>query len=84
MKKVSIAVLVVFMLSSCTDSTGARKTLIRWGYKDVVIGGYGWFSGSSSDFYKTKFKATAPNGETVTGVVTGGLFFKGNTIRLDN
>lgn len=68
---------------SCTDEDGARKTLERNNYKVIKVGGYSWLGGSKDDTYKTEFEAIAPNGDTVTGVVTSGLF-KGNTIRLDD
>jgi len=78
-----LLITLLSFLSSCTDETGAKKALERSGYKPISVGGYGYFSGSDDDIYKTKFKAIAPNGDTVTGVVTKGTF-KGNTIRLDD
>ena len=76
--------IVVFALSiSCTDEDGARKTLARNNYRVIEVGGHGWFSGGKDDVYITKFKAVAPNNDTVTGCVTSG-WFKGNTIRLDD
>ena len=78
-----IAVVSCFTFSSCTDESGARKTLERSGYKPIEVGGYGWFAGSKDDVFVTKFKAVSPNGETVTGCVTKG-WFKGNTIRVDD
>lgn len=77
------SLLLAVVLSSCTDESGAKKALERNGYKPIYVGGYGWFAGSKDDVYVTKFKAVAPNGETVTGCVTKGLF-KGNTIRVDD
>lgn len=77
------SLLLAAWLTSCTDKTGATKTLERSGYKPLNVGGYGWFVGGKEDWYVTKFKAIAPNGEVVTGCVTRGLF-KGNTIRLDD
>ena len=64
------------------DVEGAQKTLKQSGYIPIQVGGYGWFSGSKSDWYSTKFKAIGPLKDTVTGVVTKG-FFKGSTVRLD-
>jgi len=77
-----VAVLVLSITVSCTDEKGARKTLERHGFKPLEVGGYGWFDGSKSDVYRTRFKAIAPNGEIVTGCVTSG-WFEGHTIRLD-
>jgi hypothetical protein len=75
--------LLVVVLSSCTDKSGAKKALERNNFKPIEVGGYGWFSGSKEDVYRTNFKAIAPNGDTVTGCVTSG-FFKGNTVRIDD
>jgi hypothetical protein len=64
------------------DIPGATKTLKSSGYLPIEVGGYGWFRGSQRDFYSTKFKAISPSQDTVSGIVTKGLF-KGSTIRLD-
>jgi hypothetical protein len=82
MKKLFL-IAISIMLFSCTDESGARKTLERGGYKPISVGGYGWFAGSKDDVYVTKFKAVAINGDTVTGCVTSG-WFKGNTIRTND
>lgn len=66
-----------------TGVEGAKKTLKSSGYIPIEVGGYSYFSGSKSDFFRTKFKAISISKDTVTGVVTKGLFFKGSTIRLD-
>jgi len=60
-----------------------KKVLERNGFIPVNIGGYGWFSGSKDDLFVTKFKAIAPNKDTVTGCVTKGIF-KGSSIRLND
>lgn len=77
------SLLLAVVLSSCTDESGAKKALERNGYKPINVGGYGWFAGSKDDVYVTKFKAVAPNGDTVTGCVTSG-WLKGNTVRTDD
>lgn len=77
------SVLLAVVLSSCTDESGAKKALERNGYKPINVGGYGWFAGSKDDVFRTKFKAVAQNGDTVTGCVTSG-WFKGNTVRTDD
>jgi len=81
MKKI-ILISITALLMSCTDEKGAKKTLENSGYTNVSVGGYGLFGGSKDDVYCTKFTATSPNGNRVTGVVTSG-WFKGHTIRLD-
>lgn len=75
--------LSTIILSSCTDNAGTRKTLLRNNYKPISVGGYGWFGGSKGDIFVTKFKAVAPNGDTLTGCVTSG-WFKGNTLRTND
>ena len=77
------SLLLAVVFSSCTDESGAKKALERNGYKPISVGGYGWLAGSKDDVYVTKFKAVAPNGDTVTGCVTRGLI-KGNTVRTDD
>jgi len=82
MKKFTIMAMSALCLS-CTDEEGSKKVLLRNGFIPVDIGGYGWFAGSKEDVCVTKFKAIAPNKDTVTGCVTKGLF-KGSTIRLND
>ncbi len=77
-----ILLVAVLFLGGCgSDPVGAEKTLRISGYTEITITGYRWFSGND-DAYVTEFKARAPNGEMVTGVVTSGVN-KGHTIRLD-
>jgi hypothetical protein len=81
MKKVMmLAVLVV--LSGCTRPDHTRALLESQGYTDVDAGGYSYFGCSEDDFFRTKFTATAPNGQPVKGVVCKGVF-KGATVRFD-
>lgn len=90
MKKIflyAIVVLIILLAIGLSpfyrvDVEGAKKTLIHSGYIPIEVGGYGWFGGSKSDWYSTKFKAISPSKDTVSGIVTKGLF-KGSTIRLD-
>jgi hypothetical protein len=77
------AAAVMTTSQSCTDVDGATKALEHAGYKPIEVGGYDWFNGSENDFYRTKFKAVALNGDTITGGVSSGLL-KGSTIRLDD
>lgn len=76
--------LILLTSSSCTDAGGAKKTIERFGFKPIEVGGYSFWNGSATDRCKTKFKAVALNGDTVTGAVTKGWIFKGSTIRLDD
>lgn len=85
MKRLLITLLaaVTLSLSSCTDSSGTTEILTMQGYRNIEITGYRFFAGSKEDWYATGFRATAPNGQTVTGCVTRGLLFKGKTVRFD-
>lgn len=78
------SVLVLIIASGgFVDEYGATKTLEAQGYTNVEITGWRPFAAGEDDTYSTGFRATAPNGDTVTGTVTKGLFFKGSTVRLD-
>ena len=83
-KLLILASVILLTITSCTDPDGAKKCLEQNNYKNIEIGGYGWFAGSKDDFYVTKFKALAPNGTPCDGVVTKGFWFKGSTIRLND
>lgn len=65
-----------------TDNEGAARALQSAGYSDVVVGGSAWLRCDKHDIYRTKFRATGPSGERVSGAVCAG-WFKGSTIRLD-
>lgn len=51
------------------------------GYKNIQTHGFDLFACSEDDFYSTKFTATNPAGQQVSGVVCSGLIFKGATVR---
>ncbi len=68
---------------ACTSSKSTTRTLQAAGYSSIEITGWRPFAKSKGDWYSTGFKATGPTGVVVTGTVTGGLLFKGNTIRTD-
>jgi hypothetical protein len=67
-----------------TDKIATVKTLEQNNYKVILVGGFDFWAGNKSDWYKTKFKALAPNGDTVIGTVTKGLFSNENVIRVKN
>ena len=79
-------VFLIFCVSiipfACTDESGTTKVLKQNGYKVVEVGGYRWFGGDKSDWWSTKFKAVTPQGDTIKGYVTTGIF-KGYTIRFE-
>ncbi|MNY13376.1 hypothetical protein D3C86_1465080 [compost metagenome] len=75
--------LAVVLLAGCTNADDAIRTLKAAGYTDVQITGYRWFGCSKDDSVHTGFIAKGRDGSTVSGIVCGELFFKGNTIRTD-
>ena len=68
---------------ACTRPNDARRVLEQQGFSNVEITGWRPFMAGKDDAVSTGFEATAPNGERVTGAVTGGFIFKGATIRFD-
>lgn len=66
----------------CTQKDKTVQLLEQQGYKEVKITGWRPFMAADSDSFSTGFEAKAPNGQKVTGAVTGGLM-KGSTIRFD-
>jgi len=80
MKKIIlIAVAVLFV--GCTQPEKAEQVLRQQGYTNIEITGWEPFMKGEDDVFSTGFTATAQNGETVRGAVTGG-WFKGSTVRL--
>lgn len=87
MKKIAylVATLIfvgVNLIFPHTDIEGSKKILELNMYKNIKIGGYGWFA--SKDWYSTKFTATSPSGIECSGVITKGFFENGSTIRLND
>ena len=80
--RILIATACVIALVGCTREDDTKRVLAQAGYTNIEITGYRPFMAGKDDTFSTGFKAKAPNGQTVTGAVTGG-FLKGNTIRLD-
>lgn len=80
---IGLSVLTVGLCVGCTQPETAQRVLTGSGYKDISMQGYDWFNCSKDDFYHDKFTATGSTGQKVSGVVCGGLLFKGATIRLD-
>lgn len=78
-----IAIVIVAMLSACTNADNATKVLSNAGYTNIQITGYNFFACSKDDTVHTGFTATAQNGNKVEGTVCGGLLFKNSTIRFD-
>lgn len=76
--------LTLAMLSfGCSQPDKATRILTDEGYTHIEITGWRPFSCGKDDDFATGFRAIAPSGHEVTGVVCSGLFFKAATVRLD-
>lgn len=80
-----LAAAALMGLAACTDPATATRVAENHGFTRVEITGYRFFGCSEHDVYHTGFRATAPNGRRVEGVVCSGfsIFGKSNTLRLD-
>jgi len=67
MKKI---ILLVLVLSSCTNTDGTRQFLQENGYSNIEITGYDFFAKSQTDLTSTGFTARNLQGQLVTGAVT--------------
>lgn len=83
MKRIMIVTALLAAMCACTSEPDARRALEGAGYRDIQFHGYGWFGCGQDDTYATKFTATGPTGNKVSGVVCAGLVLKGQTIRTD-
>lgn len=81
MKKILLAVLLL-SLSACTNADHTHKALRGMGFTNIEAGGHSWFGCADSDTFATKFAATNPAGQRVSGVVCSG-WLKGATVRFD-
>jgi len=77
-----LIILILILFVGCVNNDNTIKILKSNGYKNIIITGYRPFMGNDDDIFKTGFEAISPNGEKVTGAVTGD-YFQGYTIRLD-
>jgi hypothetical protein len=80
-KGMAVAALSAIILAGCTDAPTAERVLRQQNYKDVRTTGYSLFSCGKGDSFATGFRARAPNGEMVSGVVCSG-WLKGATVRV--
>jgi hypothetical protein len=74
--------LFTILPTGCTQPDKTVRLLEQQGYTNVTITGWRPFMASSKESFSTGFEATSPNGNRVSGAVTGG-FLKGSTIRFD-
>ena len=80
--RILIVTACILALVGCTREDDTKRVLQQSGYTQVEITGWRPFAAGKDDTFSTGFRAKAPNGQTVTGTVTGGIL-KGSTIRLD-
>lgn len=78
----AILLATVVALSGCTNPEGATQVLAASGYSEISITGYEFFGCGEDDLTHTGFTAASQSGSRVTGVVCGGLFLKGATVRI--
>lgn len=78
-----VSLLVWLGPSACTRPDDARRILTASGYTEIEITGWRPFAASQDDSVSTGFRAKSPSGQIVTGTVSGGMLFKGGTVRLD-
>lgn len=72
---------LLFLLTSCTNASETKRTLLDAGYTDIITGGHDFFACGKDDFSATKFTALNPKGNrNVKGTVCCGLL-KSCTIR---
>lgn len=83
MKKILMAVALLFMVIGCTNNTDATRILEENGYTGIEMTGYNFFACGKDDFYHTGFSAKSPIGKTVRGTVCSGILFKNSTIRFE-
>lgn len=82
MKKFIIAGALALGLAVCTDTPTAERILRQNGYTEIEMTGYQPFSCGKEDTYHTGFRAKAPGGGHVAGVVCSAWLI-GVTIRFD-
>ena len=75
-----LMVATVALLAACDDPNGAQNALSNMGFTNIRTTGYSFFGCGDDDAFHTAFRATNPQGKTVTGVVCSGVF-KGATVR---
>ena len=72
---------VASAFAGCTRPEDTRRLLESQGYTDVDAGGWAFLDCSEDDWFRTRFTATSPTAQPVTGAVCAGLLFKNATIR---
>ena len=81
--KIFTVLVTLVMLAACSSQSDAERALKGAGYTDIQTHGWAMFGcNSDQDSFTTKFTATGPTGQKVSGVVCSD-WLKGSTIRLD-
>lgn len=75
-----LLIVVAIALAGCTNQSGAIEALNKAGFTNIEVGGYDLFACGEDDAFSTRFTATNPQGQRVSGTVCSG-WFKGSTIR---
>lgn len=83
MKRMITIAVITLLSAGCTQPDHAKQILESQGYTNVQMQGYDWLNCSKDDTYHDKFTAKGPTGKQISGVVCGGLLFRGATVRLD-
>ena len=81
----SLVILIVLVMlglvTGCTDEGSSRKTLRNAGYSNITFTGWSPLVCGQDDMFSTGFTAKNPTGQIVSGTVCCGLVAKGCTIR---
>ncbi len=81
MKNIMIIAALGLALASCgVNQSDATRVVEAQGMTDVKVTGYSFFGCSEDDLYRSTFTAKNVKGESVEGVICGGIF-KGYTVR---
>lgn len=75
--------LLLVLLSGCSDTTRADRSLRAVGLEPVEFTGYEYFGCGNGDAVHTGFVARNQRGETVRGVVCCGFVGKNCTVRFE-
>jgi hypothetical protein len=78
----SLSFLALLLISCADPNQVAFSALENEEYSNIQLTGFGWFSCSNDDVFRTRFTATNSKGRKVTGTVCSGIL-KGATIRYD-
>jgi hypothetical protein len=78
----SLAPLALLLVSCADPNQVAISALENEEYSNIQLTGFGWFSCSEDDMFRTRFTAMNSKGRKVSGTVCSGIL-KGATIRYD-